>query len=335
MQNRIKYLDVAKFIGIFCIFLGHFGDSAGNAYTFVFNFHVPLFFFLSGCAESLSRDTSWYKYIFKNVKNILLPFYIFAILSIVLNCVVNNTHTEVLQNFIDILKGCIRNHFFAGSLWFLTCLFVIKIVFYFLRKLLKLKILLVLVCLAFYLIALLVITPAPIVTPRMPYNIDSACYYIVFYCLGYCSFKYIHSFLSFDSLFKKISGFVIGGASFVFSAALFFGKNLFYYIAENTVIGAISYLFTPIIVILLILIVSKFTENVEIFVTIGKDTLFMCGSEYIIKIVFPICLQTIGLNINLPNPISSYLYTFALLLLCQKLLVPVEKAAFKKLRLIK
>jgi len=55
-KERINYLDVAKFIGIFCIYLGHFGTYAGAAYPFVFTFHVPLFFFLSGCSETMSRE---------------------------------------------------------------------------------------------------------------------------------------------------------------------------------------------------------------------------------------------------------------------------------------
>lgn len=335
MEKRIKYLDVAKFIGIFCIYLGHFGNYAGLAYGFVFNFHVPLFFFLSGCTESLSSDCSWHKYVLKNIKNILIPFYLFAIISVVLKCVFTNTHTEVSHDLSVILEGCIRNQFFSISLWFLTCLFVIKIVFFFLRKLLKFKILLLLACLAFYLIAQLVITPAPIKNPHMPYNIDSACYYIIFYALGYCCFEVIHSFLAFDNVLKKVIVCMVGGMSFVFSAVLFFKKNPFYYFGENTVISLISYLLTPIIVILLILLISRIIENVDLFVAIGKNTLFLCGSEYIIKLLVAICLEIIGLSIHFLNPISAYIYTFALLLLSQRFLVPIEKAMFKKLRILK
>lgn len=335
MQNRIKYLDIAKFIGIFCIFLGHFGSSAGYAYEFVFNFHVPLFFFLSGCTESLSSDITWHKYILKNIKNILIPFYLFAIISVVIQCIFTNTYTGIPQDLIHILKGCIRNHFFAGGLWFLTCLFVIKIVFYFLRKLLKLKVLLLIVGFVFYLIAQLVITPKPIVNPHMPYNIDSACYYIVFYALGYCCFGIIDSFLAFDNVLKKVLGGTIGAIAFAFSAALFFGKNLFYFFGVNTILYLISCLLSPIIVITLILIVSRFLESVDVFVKIGENTLFMCGSEHIIKLIVPSCLQIVGLSINYPNPISAYIYTFALLFLCYKCLVPIEKAMFKKLRILK
>ena len=55
---RISWIDTAKFIGIFCIYLGHFGTSAGRSYPFVFAFHVLLFFFLSGYLEYVSLEKS-------------------------------------------------------------------------------------------------------------------------------------------------------------------------------------------------------------------------------------------------------------------------------------
>ena len=269
MQDRIKYLDVAKFIGIFCIYLGHFGDSSGNAYNFVFTFHVPLFFFLSGCAENLSSNIPWYKYIWKNIKNILIPCYLFAIISIIIQSIYLNTHTLIVPNFIDLLNGCIRNHFFAGSLWFLTCLFVLRIAFYFLRKLLKFKFLILLVCVIIYCIAQLVITPKPIVSPHLPYNIDSMCYYMIFYALGYCCFGAIKNILTLDSVTKKTICLVVGAVSFVYTVALFFGKNLLYYLYSNTIALLINSVVGPVIVILLILIVSKLLENVDLFVEKG------------------------------------------------------------------
>lgn len=35
MKERVKFIDVAKFLGIYAIYLGHFGNTAGNAYEFV------------------------------------------------------------------------------------------------------------------------------------------------------------------------------------------------------------------------------------------------------------------------------------------------------------
>ena len=61
---RVAWLDVARAIGIYAIYLGHFGETAGPAYRFVFQFHVPLFFFLSGCAETYNKEET----VFGNLK---------------------------------------------------------------------------------------------------------------------------------------------------------------------------------------------------------------------------------------------------------------------------
>ena len=50
-NRRLEYLDVLKFIGILFIYVGHYLSLTGLVYNFVFEFHVPLFFVLSGCCK--------------------------------------------------------------------------------------------------------------------------------------------------------------------------------------------------------------------------------------------------------------------------------------------
>ena len=38
-RERVDWIDIAKCIGIFAIFLGHFGPATGRLYIFVFQFH--------------------------------------------------------------------------------------------------------------------------------------------------------------------------------------------------------------------------------------------------------------------------------------------------------
>lgn len=334
LKDRIKYLDIAKFIGIFCIYLGHFGSQAGNAFSFVFCFHVPLFFFLSGCSEALSSDISWKEYIVKNVKRILLPFLFFSIISLLFQCIVYNSHNEIFPTFINIIKGSIRNQFFAGSLWFLTCLFVMKIFFCFIRKIFKNKILILFICLGLFFVAELVINPRPIVTPHMIFNIDSACYYIIFYALGYYGWNLIKKILLWDCLYKKIISIIVGIASFGYTVLLFFGKNILSYFNSISILNLVANILCPIIVIIFIILISKLLENIKLFSDIGKNTLYLCGSEYVIKLLVPTCIQIVGLNISLPNALAAYIYTFILLIICNKILVPIEKNILKKLHII-
>lgn len=334
MKERILYLDIAKFIGIFCIYLGHFGSAAGNGYPFVFYFHVALFFFISGCSETLSSDIPWYKYIIKNVKCILVPFYFFAFVSLFTFCIYTDSHSEIISNIKIILKGCIRNQYFAGGLWFLTCLFVIKISFHFLHKLLKYKVLVLITCIFLYIFAQTAINPNPLFSPHMIYNIDSACYYLIFYALGNYCFDLINKLFIWDRPCKKVIATCAGMISLLYSALLFWGKNLLNYLNVIPNMNLVSSLLCPLIIIYLIFVVSKLLENVPLFLELGKNTLFLCGSEYIIKLVIPIVLQTIGLNITLSNPISTYFYTFILLIICSKTLVPLEKLLFRKMNLL-
>lgn len=56
-NRRIQWIDVAKGIGIYAIWIGHMGSVVGMSYEYVFQWHVNLFFFLSGCVENYNKRT--------------------------------------------------------------------------------------------------------------------------------------------------------------------------------------------------------------------------------------------------------------------------------------
>jgi fucose 4-O-acetylase-like acetyltransferase len=233
--------------------------------------------------------------------------------------------------------GCIRNHFFAGGLWFLSCLFVIKVVFYALRRFIRFKWILLLISLGLYCIAELVISHCPLADPRMPFNVDSACYYTVFYALGYVCFNPIKRLLRADTTAKRVTCTTLGVLTLVGGIpwALSHGRRLISGGHSHTVGDLISGLLCPLVMILLVLLLSKLLEEADLFADLGRDTLYLCGSEYLVKLLVPICLQTVGLDLVLPDPIAAFVYTIALLLICHKTLVPFEKMILKKLRIIK
>ncbi len=45
-MKRIEWVDIARGIGIILVILGHIG--IGKVGKFIYSFHIPLFFFLSG-----------------------------------------------------------------------------------------------------------------------------------------------------------------------------------------------------------------------------------------------------------------------------------------------
>ena len=50
MTKRIEWIDTAKGIGLICVILGHM--RVPYLSTWIYTFHMPLFFFLSGAVFS-------------------------------------------------------------------------------------------------------------------------------------------------------------------------------------------------------------------------------------------------------------------------------------------
>lgn len=197
-KERVHWVDVAKCIGIYCIYLGHCGKSAGYGHSFVFAFHVPLFFFLAGCAEALNKEKSIVKNITKKIHTVLVPFFLFAILSIAVNVLIKNCTIGTVKSYLLILlQGCVRNKFFAESLWFLTCLFVVFVMFYFMKKIKSMPVIFLL-CFAMFILSDYFLKPLS--NPKWYYNIDSALNYIIYFALGYMSFKKINVLMQSDKM---------------------------------------------------------------------------------------------------------------------------------------
>ena len=77
MNRRIKWIDVARCLGIFAVFLGHFGQDAGRMTNFLYTHHVALFFFLSGCMAPRD-DSTLPTQIKKTTTGLVLPRLTFA-----------------------------------------------------------------------------------------------------------------------------------------------------------------------------------------------------------------------------------------------------------------
>ncbi len=324
-KSRIKWIDVLKFIGLFEIYIGHFGSSAGNAYQFVFTHHVALFFFIAGAMESLNTETSVLKNIYKKVKQLLIPFFFFCLLSIVFKTVYENIQIGGLTSILKLtLQGAVRNTFISGSLWFLTCLFVVEIIFIFIKKI-KFKLLMLVIGIGCFYFADVILKPNPVVKPKMYYNIDSALYFIVFYIIGFILFRKINEILTVRNTRNNAIVGVIGSISFIYSALLFFDRDLLSSTYTIPFAGELFKIIRVIVVIFMWVGISYILQNVEVFNFIGKNTLYLCGNEYIIKTLVPSLMGLIGLTIKLSNPLVSYIYAFALMYLVCRYIAPVEK----------
>ena len=102
------------------------GESATYCFNFIYSFHMGFFFFISGCAASLSSKKNTWNYfpafIRKKSRQLLLPFIIWGVfIPVVLKDLNIN---EIPSRFILIFRNPDR------GAWFLLFLFCIQIIFF-------------------------------------------------------------------------------------------------------------------------------------------------------------------------------------------------------------
>ena len=136
-KERIAWIDIAKAIAIFFIVLGHQLPS-GPLCGYLYSFHVPLFFFLSGLTFNTAKEPK--KFFREKAKRILIPYFIFSSISIVFYIITNYFFKKSGLSLTQCLLGMIIGTRSTGlmlwnnPLWFLPCLFVLLSVAYIINR---------------------------------------------------------------------------------------------------------------------------------------------------------------------------------------------------------
>lgn len=324
-KQRIQWIDVAKAFGIFSIYLGHFADDAGNSYRFVFLYHIPLFFFLAGCTESFHYETNIWKNIRKKFLNLYVPFLMFAVISAVVFVIEDDCGLGTAKLLLKmIVLGCIRNHFIAGALWFLSCMFSMYVVFQIIKKL-RYRALILSVCTVIFIYA-----KGAASNPRWPFNLDSALAYLIFYCLGYLLFEKIDGFLNAKSICSRLFVCIITIAALVYAVYFFFGIYLLEPLNRFPVVELFGPVIKPAPMIWLNIIAAYLFRASGTLAQIGRNTLYLCGSEYLIKSIVIEVFRTIGIEAKVSTPLGAYLSAAVLLVLANTFLVPIEKKIYAR-----
>lgn len=325
MKKRIEWLDICKGFGMFFIYLGHFGSDAGLAYPWVFSFHVPLFFFVSGLLENYNHR-SFFQNLRKKLITILLPFFFFGILMTIIRTANGNTTDYILSDICILLKGGIRNTcVMAQGLWFLTCLFTIEILFSVLKKL-KWKPIIFLICAELFFIAEVLITPKPTELPHWYWNLDSALYYMIYYCIGWLLLEPLERFLSSKDKRAVWGRWCIFLFSAFYSAELFFGKNIFLDLMRRNVFFSEFFIIVgSLLTIYMVVAVSQFFSQNLFIRKLGENSLYLCGNETLARLLVQLVLAMAGITVTITSPVQAYLYAGFLMVIVYKVLIPLEK----------
>lgn len=324
-KGRIEWVDTLKFLGILAIYVGHFLELGGLSHKFIFAFAVELFFFVSGLFALCHMDRSFGERLWKRFMGIVAPYFFFSILTVLVVAVQGNLgFSEIRPMGRQIVLG-IRNRTVAPTLWFLPCLFVVFILYELLYRLIKNEWLLIGIGLLLYAAAAAWLRPVE--NPRWFFNIDSAVYYFFFYALG-AAFYQKYSMRGRESgRIQKTMTVLAVLCILLVSGYMYFGKMIDAYQALRVIPGFTLFypLLISVVLILFQILLAHVLSRIPLLGKIGKKTLYLCGNEYLVKLLAPECLGIFGLGVELSNPLRVYLYSFALIYMAYRFLIPPEE----------
>lgn len=159
MENtkRLDYLDYAKGFGIILVVLGHICDTSNSIKMWLYSFHMPLFFIISGL---LIRYTNINERGIKNIivskfKSLIIPYIFFELVAIFFWMCQNEFTFKALRwNVLDSILMYCR----AGTTWFLFTLFISEIMFILMLKYIKANKIIALITIVLFIIPLMIDT---------------------------------------------------------------------------------------------------------------------------------------------------------------------------------
>jgi len=140
MNNRVLWVDNAKAIGMILVFAGHFMEqlvSAGNnvalePYKYIYSFHIPFFFFISGFFIKIPDNEPFKEYLKKKALVRLVPVLFFE--AILIPFWLYKLNFNLLEFLWHGKANIIGHPTYNGVNWFVVCLFTAELYIYFINK---------------------------------------------------------------------------------------------------------------------------------------------------------------------------------------------------------
>lgn len=147
-STRIEWLDSAKAIGMVFVYIGHCNIPEWNVYIDLF--HMPLFFIISGFVWNVekNRNMDFKSFVKKKFKAYIVPYFKIATVCFILyGMFINlfrlgwftddywNQLFKYVFGIIVYSRGTVEWLPQCSPIWFLTCLFIAEIFYYWVMKL--------------------------------------------------------------------------------------------------------------------------------------------------------------------------------------------------------
>lgn len=202
-EKRISYIAQAQLIGCLLVVLGHsiplnwnVPNLIYNTDVFIYTFHMPLFFFISGFLFEKTNSVNRYNYasyLKKRTVKMMLPYVVLTLVGfvpkILLGRLINDESSFSIKYFIECFLIPRQNVW--GHFWFLPTLLIISAFAFFFSKLKASKFRKVFYILVVVLFGLSIISSFKDITDWFAINdvIKFTCYYALGVLFGNSSFE--------------------------------------------------------------------------------------------------------------------------------------------------
>ncbi len=270
--DHLEWIDILKGLGILTVVWGHSGSR--NAF-YMFWFHMPLFFFVSGYLYRFKPQLTGLAYVQRKAKHLLVPYTFYLVLITLMMFSVSIWKGQPAGQFFSdnwvalLLGGSLLEGVYA-TFWFIPCLFFVQISYDYLCRKVPSPLFKGLILLGCYLLAYGESRYFP--GAFFPWNLDVGLYALVFYGLGY--FLRQHKFLE-----QQNHRYIIFGLSLVISLGFIYlysqkildhGLDMkhrqYYYFGTSLILPLVFTL----LLIPLSMILSKWHRFKNLFALLGR-----------------------------------------------------------------
>ncbi|MDN3608485.1 acyltransferase family protein [Vibrio ostreicida] len=285
---RIEKIDIVKGIGMLCIILSHCFISGTLLHKWLYSFHIPLFFFVSG----LFYKQRSIKELTKTRFNTLIkPYFFFSLASLGLLILFSFISSSIVLSQQDLIDKSIGLFYANGygewmfniTLWFLPCLFVLESLYNAINRVALEKYVHIIVVVA-VLLGYLVSKYSAL---KLPVSIDIAFVALGFYHFGCVAKDFILKSNSLGVVTFLItftlSWYLISYSELVNMSHREYGELLELYI--QGVIGTI-----------MIISLSNIIAKSSLLSYIGRNSLVILGTHTVIISLFMGILPKIGIS---------------------------------------
>lgn len=190
-RQHFSWIDTLRFIAIVLMVIGHSGAPTIIT-NFIYGFHMPLFFVLSGFLynDCKWRQRGWHSFIKSRFNSYIIPYILWGIVNLIVNALYELSHTPNILGWLFSQGkhlfwliysfGGVSNLPNCTPLWFLPCLFISSLMLFGLMRMSTPRIrATILMCAVFFVIA-----ETSVVWFRLPWHIEAAVLGCFFMYLG-------------------------------------------------------------------------------------------------------------------------------------------------------